>query len=161
MKARARPSQQPLWSSPSRFSVCGRTRAFFYWVPIMSEDLFCKRCGETENLETAPCFDGSRTMRKCPAVPAGRSSSSCQNQRITGKGHRTSTHLKAFQWLAVSFAGALSICWAFTKFSRSTTLLRFSMAGRTPQAIFGCYARTATKPFTIAEHTSMSTRKGP
>ena len=37
----------------------------------MSEELRCKRCGETENLETAPCFDGSPHYAKMSCGSCG------------------------------------------------------------------------------------------
>ena len=37
----------------------------------MSEELCCKRCGETDNLETAPCFDGSPHYAKMSCGSCG------------------------------------------------------------------------------------------
>ena len=51
----------------------------------MSEDLYCKRCGEVDNLETAPCFDSSPHYAKMSCGSCGAFIKFLAKPKNTGK----------------------------------------------------------------------------
>ena len=51
----------------------------------MSEDLCCKRCGEVDNLETAPCFDSSPHYAKMSCGSCGAFIKFLAKPKNTGK----------------------------------------------------------------------------